>query len=67
MNYNCISCSDGYYLNNSFCLNCDSNCLTCSGTATTCLSCKTGYILENGVCVTSCQDGYYLNQVTKVC
>ncbi|CAI2359515.1 unnamed protein product [Moneuplotes crassus] len=42
---------------------CDSNCLTCSGTATSCDSCKNPSdlpFLQNDKCVSACSNGYYL-------
>ncbi|ELP83812.1 protein serine/threonine kinase, putative [Entamoeba invadens IP1] len=34
----CVKCNDGFYLENTKCVNCKNNCLTCSNT-TNCLSC----------------------------
>ena len=52
--YKCSSCMNGYYLTNSKCLKCNSNCKTCSNSDKYCLSCKDGYYLDSHSCV-ECQ------------
>ena len=60
--FNCSSCNDGYYLNNSQCLTCNSNCQTCL-TSDYCLSCVSPLFLINTatswICETRCPYGYY--------
>ena len=71
-----MSCEDGLYLYRYQCINCSSNCATCSGSSTKCLSCHNGYYLSSNtckkcpsICLTcsslnncfSCKDNYFLN------
>lgn len=44
---------------NHLCEGCDTNCLTCGGSATNCFSCKTGDGWLNFVCYTNCPNGYF--------
>ena len=40
----CLSCIDGYYLDEQgYCLQCDTNCAKCIDNATKCITCKFGY------------------------
>ncbi|KAL4456740.1 hypothetical protein ABPG73_014766 [Tetrahymena malaccensis] len=55
----CTSCVQGYYLNGSICSQCDSSCLSCSGsTSSDCSVCaQSGYYISlnlNKKCVASC-------------
>ncbi|EAR89451.2 EGF-like domain protein (macronuclear) [Tetrahymena thermophila SB210] len=56
-----LTCQDGYYLYSDtyyigICLQCNTNCLTCSS-YTACLSCQPGYFLdENNICRQYCFD-----------
>jgi hypothetical protein len=40
----CIECKDGFYLNNTVCIACNSECIKCSK-SNNCLSCKAGYYI----------------------
>ena len=42
----CLSCYDGYFLENNKCLPCDKTCKTCSNSADHCLNCYDGYLQE---------------------
>ncbi|KAL4488340.1 hypothetical protein ABPG72_019190 [Tetrahymena utriculariae] len=42
----CISCFDGFYLQNSKCLKCQSPCETCIQNSSKCLTCQNGYKLS---------------------
>ena len=60
----CQSCTNGYFLQNTDCLKCNSTCLTCSGPDDySCLTCSTSYMfqkIEKGhICTLACNTGYY--------
>ena len=55
----CTSCYPGYYLSGGQCLQCSSNCATCSGTATTCTSCNSGWFMVGTTCYSSCNSPLY--------
>lgn len=55
----CTACNPGFYLKDSKCPSCDSNCKTCETTTTNCLSCNSPKLLEVNKCVDSCSDKYY--------
>ena len=47
----CVSCADGYYVDENICKPCDSDCLTCGGCGgDKCTSCPEGKFLVNGHC-----------------
>ncbi|KAL4468978.1 hypothetical protein ABPG73_019746 [Tetrahymena malaccensis] len=57
----CLSCFEGFYLQNSECLKCQSPCETCIQNASKCLTCQSGYKLSQKnpnscepTCDTSC-------------
>lgn len=55
----CQTCKSGTYLSPFYdCLNCSTNCLTCSDSIS-CVNCTTGSFLYNGQCITTCPSGYY--------
>lgn len=45
-NTNCTSCAVGYYFSGWICTQCNTKCVTCTGTATNCQSCVVGYYLQ---------------------
>ena len=55
--FTCITCKEGYFLQNgkciNTCLNSVHNCLTCDS-PTSCYLCKEGYYLKDGDCVNQC-------------
>lgn len=56
----CSGCVSGYYLDSLFrCIECDSNCLTCTTTATNCLTCPSGKVFQQGVCQDACNQKFY--------
>ena len=58
-NCRCSTCDIGYYFNNYQCLDCDSNCRTCSNKANYCTSCdENKYLYENSClnCDESCNN-----------
>ena len=46
---------------------CDSNCSTCSDSASTCTGCLQGLFLKDGVCISSCPDHFYENCSSATC
>lgn len=61
----CAQCLSSQFINNGACTNCDSSCLTCSGsTASQCLSCPSTRTLVLGQCVSPCSSGQYRDTVT---
>ena len=79
----CLECKEHYYLNESKCLDCDSNCKTCKNSANDCTSCYEHEFLLNNKCLKctdckeeelgsckckSCKEGFYLeNYQCKNC
>ncbi|EAR96681.1 leishmanolysin family protein (macronuclear) [Tetrahymena thermophila SB210] len=72
----CTQCSNNYKLftqnNTQICISsssCFSPCSTCIGTfqPTTCASCKQGSYLQANSCVSSCDQGYFLDQPNQRC
>ncbi|XP_070544831.1 extracellular matrix organizing protein FRAS1-like [Ptychodera flava] len=53
------SCGVGFYSKDGFCLECDSSCAACEYDSPRCVSCLDGELLQNGVCVSRCQSGYF--------
>lgn len=45
----CRKCDDGYYLSNSICSTCSSNCDFCTS-FTNCINCESGFTNKNGKC-----------------
>ena len=72
-NFECIAdCPSGFFNDNSsgICSPCDSTCVTCSGVSSLeCLSCNisTGFYLILGSCISQCQAGYYIDNITSNC
>ena len=50
----CISCFEGYYLEDNKCKKCKDNCKTCEN-INKCNSCENGYALEKNICI-KCHD-----------
>lgn len=49
------------YSDSGHCRPCHSTCETCTGsTEGECLSCSASFMLQHNKCVTSCDDGYYM-------
>ncbi|CAD8179254.1 unnamed protein product [Paramecium octaurelia] len=48
------------------CLQCQEQCEICSSNQE-CVSCFIGYFLQNGDCVTTCNQGYYADQEFQIC
>lgn len=44
-------CETGFFLSDSRCLQCSSNCKTCFGNEAYCASCNDEYYLDNNVCL----------------
>ena len=47
----CSACIPGSYLSGSSCLPCDSQCTTCSGSATSCMDCRPKHYYNGSQCV----------------
>ena len=47
-------CPSNYMKSGITCQECNSSCLTCSGTVDTCITCPEGNLLYNGTCVNEC-------------
>ncbi|KAL4456965.1 hypothetical protein ABPG74_014603 [Tetrahymena malaccensis] len=65
----CVTkCPDSQYSLNQVCTNCDTNCLTCSGTAVHCLTCKTNMFVDplDFTCKV-CQGSTYGDVVSGTC
>ena len=52
----CVDTCDTLLINGT-CYDCESNCVTCSGSFNNCTKCKTGYILYKNICVFNCPLG----------
>ncbi|CAG9317242.1 unnamed protein product [Blepharisma stoltei] len=66
----CAKCASNQFISSGSCVNCDSSCLTCSGSSSSqCLSCASGYTLVSGTCAANCQTGQYRDTPTtcKTC
>ena len=65
---NCITCPDGRYFEDKLgkCTICTSDCKTCSE-KTTCLSCFFGKKLNKGSCTSTCDTGFYNNEIQNIC
>ncbi|ELP86262.1 protein serine/threonine kinase, putative [Entamoeba invadens IP1] len=46
----CAKCEDTYYMSNSYCSKCVSNCQKCTS-STSCVLCERDYVLSNDICV----------------
>lgn len=55
---NCSECQIGYYLDNTTCLPCSSNCSDCTSIEE-CSSCDSGYQVVGGHCVSCTNAQYY--------
>lgn len=64
----CIArCPGSTILYGGACLECDANCLGCSGSPSSCINCRPGaYRLVNR-CYTQCPPGYYPDHTTLMC
>ncbi|XP_075157350.1 furin-like protease 2 isoform X2 [Haematobia irritans] len=55
------NCDESEYYDNNHCHPCHSTCETCDGpTESNCLSCPQSLLLQNNHCVSTCDDGYYM-------
>lgn len=66
----CISaCPPSFFLVNSTCTPCDTNCSECTTTSKRCFSCASTYFLETifFTCVPSCLPGYFANGFNQQC
>ncbi|XP_059222311.1 furin-like protease 2 isoform X2 [Stomoxys calcitrans] len=55
------NCDESEYYDNNHCHPCHSTCETCDGpTESNCLSCPQSLLLQNKHCVSTCDDGYYM-------
>ncbi|XP_049311526.1 furin-like protease 2 isoform X2 [Bactrocera dorsalis] len=55
------NCDESEYYDNNHCHPCHSTCETCDGpTETNCLSCPQSLLLQSSRCVSSCDDGFYM-------
>lgn len=63
------ACQAGYFLVNTTCTICNSNCSECINTSKTCTSCASGFYLDTiyAICVPSCLTGYFANDLSKTC
>ena len=59
---NCVEkCSNGYFVNDKYCQECDNSCETCDKASNNCTSCKNGQLfLQDGNCVEKCSKNYFL-------
>ena len=62
----CLSCSDGFYLNNKQCLSCPIGCAICLS-ANNCTSCQNQYFLLNFKCLDNCEQGYFKEIYLNLC
>ncbi|XP_012158816.1 furin-like protease 2 isoform X2 [Ceratitis capitata] len=55
------NCDESEYYDNNHCHPCHSTCETCDGpTESNCLSCPQSLLLQSSHCVSSCDDGFYM-------
>ncbi|XP_053949686.1 furin-like protease 2 isoform X1 [Anastrepha ludens] len=55
------NCDESEYYDNNHCHTCHSTCETCDGpTESNCLSCPQSLLLQSHRCVSSCDDGFYM-------
>nr|XP_036218232.1 furin-like protease 2 [Bactrocera oleae] len=55
------NCDESEYYDNNHCHPCHSTCETCDGpTESNCLSCPQSLLLQSSRCVSSCDDGFYM-------
>ncbi|XP_077999737.1 extracellular matrix organizing protein FRAS1-like [Glandiceps talaboti] len=52
-------CGEGFYHKDGFCLECDASCAQCEFDGPRCTSCLSQQYLQDGVCVTRCQPGFF--------
>jgi hypothetical protein len=62
----CETCDAGKYLQThcsgvtaTECGTCEANCVTCTGGGSMCLTCQDTFVLQDGLCVSACDDGLY--------
>ena len=60
-------CSLGFYEIGNMCGRCDSNCRSCDISPLLCTSCSENMYLFNNRCVSTCDTGYFRNDVEKIC
>ncbi|XP_074062783.1 proprotein convertase subtilisin/kexin type 5 isoform X2 [Macrotis lagotis] len=57
-----VTCEDGKFYSGRDCEPCHRFCATCAGAgADTCITCSEGYFMEDGKCVQTCSNSYYLD------
>ncbi|CAG9321670.1 unnamed protein product [Blepharisma stoltei] len=63
------ACNDGYFTMYTYtCMACPAGCQHClSWLYNSCTVCFSGYYLNNGICVSTCPDGYTMNSSTNNC
>lgn len=63
------ACQVGYFLVNTTCTICNSNCSECINTSKTCTSCASEFYLDTiyAICVPSCLPGYFANALSQTC
>lgn len=71
--FECVTCEEGYYLDQSSCVKCEEKCKNCNSTE--CLECNSGFYLNNSDCekcvsgclvctetdCSQCDSGFFLN------
>lgn len=61
-------CDSGMVDVNGECKKCtDPRCSFCQKELSPCLTCQLGTYLKNGICVTECEKGYYMNVNSRTC
>lgn len=69
--YTCMdSCGSGYFFDEPKlkCFPCHESCTTCYGPGNNkCYGCSANFVMQNGVCVRSCDFGYLENSETRQC
>ena len=65
----CLECHEGYYLNGTSCLPCDSICHSCNTSSSNCTRCHMGYQLSasTSTCTQICEKYEYFNTTTSQC
>ena len=62
----CISeCPTGYVHSNNSCIKCSEKCNSCN--ITECEQCSEGFYLKNGICVNSCGESFYKDDINRTC
>jgi hypothetical protein len=65
----CVNtCPDGFKGLDGKCVPCeDKNCQNCASQPNICEVCNTPYLIYNGICVSTCPNGYYRDEAGKKC